>query len=155
MGVLEENFSHSFCYWVSKPMSLMLSARLTYGSEFHQIIESTGSCCPKGGTQLQQKQQPQLIVFFGGLITSGTFVYSNIASPFKWDRMDQSCLTFPTGTAQTQSKHHSMRGWKGMNTPCLTFCGWELDFWKVKPRTVLVECPLSPTFQKLVIISWC
>ena len=40
----------------------------------------------------------------------------------------QSCLTFPTGTAQTQLKHHSMRGCKGINTPCLPFCGWELLF---------------------------
>ena len=48
-----------------------------------------------------------------------------------------------------------MRGWKGMNTPYLPFCGWELDFWEIKPRTVLVECPFSPTFQKLVINSWC
>ena len=46
----------------------------------------------------------------------------------KWMPGEQSCLTFPTGTAQTQSKHHSMRGWKGMNTPCLPFCGWELLF---------------------------
>ena len=37
----------------------------------------------------------------------------------------QSCLTFPTGS---NSKHHSMRGCKGMNTPCLPFCGWELLF---------------------------
>ena len=35
-----------------------------------------------------------------------------------------------------------------MNTPCLPFCGWELDFCEVKPRTVLVEFPLSPTLQK-------
>ena len=25
-------------------------------------------------------------------------------------------------------------GWKGMNNPCLPFCGWELDFWQGKPR---------------------
>ena len=31
-------------------------------------------------------------------------------------------------------KHHSMRGWKGMTTPCLPSCGWELDFWQGKPR---------------------
>ena len=42
-----------------------------------------------------------------------------------------------------------------MNTPCLPFCGWELDVWEVKPRTELVECPLSPTFQKLVTNSFC
>ena len=58
-------------------------------------------------------------------------------------------------SAQTQSKNHSMRDCKGMNTPCVPFCGWELDFWEIKPRTVLVECPISPTFLKLVIDSWC
>ena len=63
---------------------------------------------------------------------------------FPWN---QSCLTFPTATAQTQSKHHSMRVWKGMNTPCLPFCALKL--------AMLVECPISPTFQKLVINSWC
>ena len=62
----------------------------------------------------------------------------------------QSCLTFPTGTAQTQSKHHSMRDWKGMNSPYLQFCGWELDFWEVKPRTVLVECPFSHEILRLL-----
>ena len=67
----------------------------------------------------------------------------------------KSCLTFSTGTAQTKSNHHSMRDWKGMNSPYLPFCGWESDFWEVKPRIVLVECPFFPTFQKLVINSWC
>ena len=45
---------------------------------------------------------------------------------------NQSCLAFPIETAKTQSKHHSLRGCKGMNTPCLPFCGWELLFleWK-------------------------
>ena len=31
-------------------------------------------------------------------------------------------------SAQTQSKNHSMRDCKGMNTPCVPFCGWELLF---------------------------
>ena len=28
--------------------------------------------------------------------------------------IEQSCLTFPTGTAQIYSKHNFMRGWKGI-----------------------------------------
>ena len=56
-----------------------------------------------------------------------------------WSESIQSCLTFPTGSAQTHSKHHSMRGCKGMNTPCFTFCGWELLFlmtiYDVKAKT--------------------
>ena len=38
-------------------------------------------------------------------------------------QLNQSCLTFPTGSAQTHSKHRSMRGCKELNTPCLPFCG--------------------------------
>ena len=41
---------------------------------------------------------------------------------------NQRFLTFAAGSAQTHSKHRSMRGWKGMNTPCLPFCDCELDF---------------------------
>ena len=45
----------------------------------------------------------------------------------------QRCLTFPTGSAHTHSKHHSVRGLKGMNIPCLPFCSWKLDFLVGKP----------------------
>ena len=32
---------------------------------------------------------------------------------------------------------------------------WEFDFWEGKLRALILECPLSPTFQKLVMNSWC
>ena len=44
------------------------------------------------------------------------------------ENIKQSCLTFPTGSAQMHSKHYFMRGCKGINTPCLPFCGWKLLF---------------------------
>ena len=40
----------------------------------------------------------------------------NCANCVLCPRYSQSSLTFPTGSAQTHSKHHSMRGCKGMNS---------------------------------------
>ena len=61
------------------------------------------------------------------LISKDMLIANNTAQfSRKQPSVFHSCLTFPTGTAQTQSKHHSMMGWKGMNTPYLPFCGWEL-----------------------------
>ena len=114
-------------------------------------------CCFMISEAMEFSEIMLSITLILGPCQSDTVLHISNSSNALWGRRRlsgyQSCLTFPTGTAQTQSKHHSMRGWKGMNTPCVPFCGWEMDFWEIKPRTVLLECPLSPMF-KLVVYWW-
>ena len=71
----------------------------------------------------------------------------------------QSCLTFPIGSAQTQSKHHSMRGCKGMTTPCLhSVAGkWELLFLVLQAFGCLIGMPIlshiPKTGYKFLVLS--
>jgi len=46
-----------------------------------------------------------------------------------------------------------MRGWKGMYTPCLPFCGWELDFWEGKPIGMPTLSHIPKTGYEFLVLS--
>ena len=59
--------------------------------------------------------------------TKASVVFKSCSSSIK-----QSCLTFPTGTAQTYPKHNFMRGWRGMNYVSHSVAESSI-FWEGKP----------------------